>query len=115
MSIYQIHMNDEHLAVLHSMEDFVGESLNFLAPVGKAWQPNDYLPDMHGEGWYEELKAFRELAESVSDELLVVLVGDMVTEEALPSYSVQLNLIAHDGLGDAPRPWAKWLRGWTAE
>jgi len=61
------------------------------------------------------MRSFREVAQAVSDELLVVLVGDMVTEEALPSYSVSLNNLARDTLGDAPQPWAKWLRGWTAE
>ena len=39
----------------------------------------------------------------------------MVTEEALPSYSISLNNIAKDEEGDNPSPWAVWLRGWTAE
>jgi acyl-[acyl-carrier-protein] desaturase len=110
-----IQMNKEHMELLFSMQEFVGDSLNFLAPIDKAWQPTDYLPSMKGENWREELQNFRDQAEAVSDELLVVLVGDMITEEALPSYSVQLNLIAQDGEGDSPKPWAKWLRGWTAE
>jgi acyl-[acyl-carrier-protein] desaturase len=108
-------MHQEHLELLASMQDHVEESLKFLAPVDKAWQPTDYLPDLQKEDWREQLEGFRQQAEAVSDELLVVLVGDMVTEEALPSYSVQLNLIAQDGEGDMPRPWSRWLRGWTAE
>jgi acyl-[acyl-carrier-protein] desaturase len=111
----QVHMNEEHLDILFSMQDFVGESLNFLAPIDKAWQPSDYLPNMQGEDWRERVQDFRAQSEAISDEMLVVLVGDMITEEALPSYSVQLNLIAQDGKGDSPTPWAKWLRGWTAE
>jgi len=47
--------------------------------------------------------------------VLVVLVADMVTEEALPSYAVSLNILAEDYTGTDDRPWAKWLRGWTAE
>src|SRR5947199_5790116 len=47
--------------------------------------------------------------------VLLILIGDMVTEEALPSYAIQLNLIAEDDKGDSPEPWAQWLRGWTAE
>jgi acyl-[acyl-carrier-protein] desaturase len=39
----------------------------------------------------------------------------MVTEEALPSYSVSLNRLVRDPDGDSDQPWAKWLRGWTAE
>ncbi|HEY4329371.1 MAG TPA: acyl-ACP desaturase [Phycisphaerae bacterium] len=107
--------NREQLTVLHSMQDFVGENLQFLAPVDKAWQPTDYLPDLSGEDWRDQVQAFRDPAQSISDELLVVLVGDMVTEEALPSYSVSLNNIVEDEHGDSPKPWAKWLRGWTAE
>ena len=38
----------------------------------------------------------------ISDELLVVLVGDMVTEEALPSYSIALNGLVRDEEGDQP-------------
>src|SRR5437773_4405768 len=45
----------------------------------------------------------------------MVLVGDMVTEEALPSYSVSLNQLANDQRGTSDEPWARWLRGWTAE
>ena len=45
----------------------------------------------------------------------MVLVGDMVTEEALPSYSVALNGLVRDEEGTSPAPWARWLRGWTAE
>jgi acyl-[acyl-carrier-protein] desaturase len=108
-------MNPEQLAVLHSMQDFVGECLTFLGPVEKVWQPTDFLPDLTAENWRDELHAFRAGALGISDEMLVVLVGDMVTEEALPSYSVSLNQIAQDVRGDSARPWSKWLRGWTAE
>jgi acyl-[acyl-carrier-protein] desaturase len=104
-----------HLEVLRSMQDFVAENLNFLGAVEKVWQPSDMLPNFAEPGWFEKVEKLREGAEQISDEMLVVLVGDMVTEEALPSYAVSLNLLAEDHEGTAPRPWAKWLRGWTAE
>ena len=106
---------DTHLEILHGMQDFVKENLNFLGAVEKSWQPTDYLPDLAAEDWREQVEDFREHAEGISDELLVVLVGDMVTEEALPSYAVSLNLIAKDEEGDNASPWSIWLRGWTAE
>ncbi len=37
------------------------------------------------------MKEFRARAKELSDEVLVVLVGDMVTEEALPTYQTLLN------------------------
>ncbi len=108
-------VNQEHLAILHSLSAQVEENLKLLAPIDKAWQPTDYLPDLTAEDFVEQLRAFRAPSLNLSDEILVILVGDMVTEEALPSYAVSLNEIASDAHGDSPDPWAKWLRGWTAE
>jgi acyl-[acyl-carrier protein] desaturase len=100
--------------VLHGLQSYVGENL-LLLPVDEAWQPSDYLPDLAAEDWAAQLQQFREPAKQLDDELLVVLVADMVTEEALPSYSVALNLLADDPTGTSDAPWARWLRGWTAE
>jgi acyl-[acyl-carrier-protein] desaturase len=108
-------INPHQLAVLHSMDDFVAENLQLLAPIEKAWQPTDFLPDLRAEDWRDQIQSFREPAQNISDELLVVLVGDMVTEEALPSYAIALNEIAQECSGDSPKPWSTWLRGWTAE
>ena len=91
------------------------ENLNLLLPVTEAWQPTDFLPDLAAGDWREQVARFRELSELLSDEVLVVLVGDMVTEEALPNYAISLNLIARDYVGTSADPWAKWMRGWTAE
>jgi acyl-[acyl-carrier-protein] desaturase len=101
--------------VLRGLQEHVRETLSLLLPVDKAWQPSDYLPDLSAPDWREQIESFRAPAEQLSDEVLVVLVGDMVTEEALPSYSVSLNLIAEDVEGVSQEPWALWLRGWTSE
>jgi fatty acid desaturase len=105
----------EHLDVMQAIEQVVADNLNLLAPLNKAWQPTDYLPDLESGSWQDDVERFRKAAEAVSDQLLVVLVGDMVTEEALPNYSVSLNGLVRDEEGDSPGPWARWLRGWTAE
>jgi acyl-[acyl-carrier-protein] desaturase len=97
------------------LQGFVAENLSLLAPLETAWQPTDFLPDLTGEDWPEQLARFREPSRNVSDELLVVLVGNMVTEEALPNYSVSLEHIVKDSRGAIDTPWATWLRGWTAE
>lgn len=93
----------------------MAEGLRLLGEIDTNWQPTDFLPDLTREDWREQIAELREAARALPDELLVVLVGDMVTEEALPSYAVQLNLMAQDHAGDSPQPWAKWLRGWVAE
>jgi acyl-[acyl-carrier-protein] desaturase len=101
--------------VLFGLAATVREHLSLLVPVDEAWQPTDYLPDLAAPDWKEQLLRLRDPAEQLSDGVLVVLVGDMVTEEALPSYSVSLNQIAQDQTGTSDEPWARWLRGWTAE
>jgi acyl-[acyl-carrier-protein] desaturase len=103
------------MEMVESLQDFVAENLSLLAPVENAWQPTDYLPDLTADDWSERLARFRETARCVSDDLLVILVGNMVTEEALPNYSVSLEQIARDPSGVTDTPWARWLRGWTAE
>src|SRR6186713_233695 len=105
----------EHQEVIRAIEPAVADNLRLLVPIDKAWQPTDYLPSLEAEGWRDEVERFRTSAETISDELLVILVGDMVTEEALPSYSVALNGLVRDYEGTSPAPWARWLRGWTAE
>ena len=104
-----------HCDVIRAIEPAVGDNLDLLVPVDRAWQPTDYLPDLEAENWREQVERFRKTAETISDDLLVVLVGDTVTEEALPSYSVSLNGLVKDEEGISPAPWALWLRGWTAE
>src|SRR6476659_3601270 len=98
----------EHLDLIRAIEHAVADNLNLLVPRDRAWQPTDYLPDLESAIWRDEVDRFRQAAEAVSDQLLVVLVGDMVTEEALPSYSMSLNGLVRDDQGDSPAPWARW-------
>lgn len=57
------------------------------------------------------------MAKEIPDELLVVLIGDMVTEEALPTYQTLLNTFegCDDPTGTSESAWARWSRGWTSE
>jgi acyl-[acyl-carrier-protein] desaturase len=106
------------MEVIQSIEGFVGQQLeSLLMSINEAWQPSDFLPDLTAENWMEQLTEFRLRAQSLSDDLLVILVGDMVTEEALPTYQTWLNRLngITDPTGASPRPWARWSRGWTAE
>ena len=51
----------------------------------------------------------RKRTESLPDDYLVVLVGDMITEEALPTYMAMLNTLdgVRDETGAAPTPWGR--------
>jgi acyl-[acyl-carrier-protein] desaturase len=99
------------------LEPVVAEALNLLKPVADSWQPSDVLPDLSKPDRAEQLKKLHDRAACLSDDVLVVLVGNIVTEEALPSYQTWLN--RNHGLADETgaddTPWAQWTRGWTAE
>ncbi len=114
----EIPVNSSRFEVIRSMEGFVKENLSkLLVPVEESWQPNDFVPDMTSESWNEQLIEFRAKASALPDDVLVVLVGDMVTEEALPTYQTWLNRLQGltDPTGTSNNPWAQWSRGWTAE
>jgi acyl-[acyl-carrier-protein] desaturase len=85
--------------------------------VNESWQPSDFLPDPTSPDFREQHESFRERAKALPDSLLVVLVGDMITEEALPSYQTWLNRLkgVTDETGMGGGAWAQWSRGWTAE
>jgi len=82
-----------------------------------SWQPQDFLPDLSKDNWEEDVKELREMASVIPDDVMVVLVGDMVTEEALPTYQTLLNTFegCDDPTGNSDTPWARWSRGWTSE
>lgn len=105
----------DHHAVIQAMAPAVEAHLTLLAPIERAWQPSDYLPDAADADWPDRVAGLQRDAAGLSDALLVVLVGDMVTEEALPGYAMALNTLVRDDEGTDAGPWARWLRGWTAE
>ncbi|MGQ2983548.1 acyl-ACP desaturase [Flavobacterium sp.] len=88
----------------------------YLIPVEKIWQPTDLLPDSQSEGFYDEVKELREIAKDLPYDFWVVMVGDTITEEALPTYESWLmdvegiNQVENGGNG-----WSKWVRSWTSE
>jgi acyl-[acyl-carrier-protein] desaturase len=99
------------------------ELVRYLRPVQRCWQPADLLPDPASPDFFDQVRlgrgvlapwftpaaccalshasshplpqvsALRAASQSLPQEYLVVLVGDMVTEEALPSYMNMLNTL----------------------
>jgi len=109
----------KHVEVIEDFAPMVDTMVDeILLETGeKAWQPQDYLPDLTEDSWYDEVKELREMANGIPDDVLVVLIGDMVTEEALPTYQTLLNTFegCDDPTGTADSAWARWSRGWTSE
>ncbi len=86
----------------------------FLITPEKIWQPTDFLPNSQKDSFIDEVKEIRELSKELDDDFWVVLVGDTITEEALPTYESWL--LDLDGVTQHPdNGWAKWVRAWTAE
>lgn len=86
----------------------------FLIPAEKIWQPTDFLPNSQKDTFISEVEEIRELSKELDDDFWVVLVGDTITEEALPTYESWL--LDLDGIHQDPdNGWAKWIRAWTSE
>ncbi|MDD8017292.1 MAG: acyl-ACP desaturase [Bacteroidota bacterium] len=114
----EVNVTSPQFEVVKSLEQFVSDNIpTLLKPIEESWQPADFFPDMSKGNWKEELENFRKPAQELPDDVLVVLVGDMITEEALPSYQTWLNRFAgvNDKTGTDATGWAKWSRGWTSE
>jgi acyl-[acyl-carrier-protein] desaturase len=110
-------LRPERYEVMRDLEPVVESLLPSLRPVDACWQPSDFLPRTGSPTWREEIEALREDASRLSDAMLVVLVGNVVTEEGLPLYLAELNRFHGevDDSGTATDAWARWNRGWTAE
>ncbi|MDG1810652.1 MAG: acyl-ACP desaturase [Polaribacter sp.] len=110
MSIQNIR-REVMLTLEKSIDTFVDK---FLITPEKIWQPTDFLPNSQKDTFIEEVKEIQELSKELDDDFWVVLVGDTITEEALPTYESWL--LDLDGISQQPdNGWAKWIRAWTAE
>lgn len=111
-------MPPEKEEVFRSLQGWAaGSLLPLLKPVDDCWQPTDFLPDSSSETFEHEVRELRARAAALPDDYYVVLVGDMVTEEALPTYQTMINTLdgVRDETGASACPWAVWTRAWTAE
>jgi acyl-[acyl-carrier-protein] desaturase len=86
----------------------------YLIPVEKIWQPTDFLPNSQEETFFEEVKELREIAKDLPYDFWVTLVGDTITEEALPTYESWLMDVEGVDQVEA-NGWSKWIRHWTGE
>ncbi|EOY08602.1 Plant stearoyl-acyl-carrier-protein desaturase family protein [Theobroma cacao] len=111
-------MPPEKIELFKTLNDWAEKNiLVLLKPVESSWQPSDFLPLPESEGFYDQVKELRERCKELPDDYFVVLVGDMITEEALPTYQTMLNTLdgVRDETGASLTPWAIWTRAWTAE
>ncbi|TDQ17520.1 acyl-[acyl-carrier-protein] desaturase [Algoriphagus boseongensis] len=110
---------EKNMEVISQLDDLVGHAVdNVLVDPDECWQPSDFLPDFRNPEVFEEVKLLQKRAEGIPDTVLTSLVGNMITEEALPSYQTYFNLL--EGINDersllSPSGWVRWSKAWTAE
>lgn len=112
-------INNKKLEVLDHLCDFVEDIVHTKMLIPETcWQPSDFLPDFRSESYKEELSELQERAANIPNTVIISLVGNMITEEALPSYQSWFNML--EGINRARNvasdyAWVKWGRAWTAE
>ena len=110
-------LDNIRLEVMTLLEKKVDSFIDkFLIPVDKIWQPTDFLPNSQNEDtFFEEVKELRELAKELPYDFWVVLVGDTITEEALPTYESWLMDVEGINQQEGGNGWSRWTRFWTGE
>ena len=110
-------MDQKHIR--NEVMNFIGEKMDeivaeYLKDIDTNWQPSDMLPDTSSENFPEELKELQNQCKELPYDYLAVLVGDIITEEALPTYQSWLTDVT--GIDKTkPEGWSKWVRMWSAE
>jgi acyl-[acyl-carrier-protein] desaturase len=93
------------------VDEFVDK---FLIPIETIWQPSDFLPDAQSDTFFEDVKEIQEIAKDLPYDFWVAMVGDTITEEALPTYEAWLMDV--EGIDNVERNgWSRWIRQWTSE
>ncbi len=106
---------DSRLEVMRHIEKDVDTYMDkFLLPPDTIWQPADFLPDSRNDTFYDEVRDLREAAKELPHDFWVVLIGDTVTEEALPTYESWLMDV--EGVDQLEgNSWSRWVRQWSGE
>ena len=111
----KMNLKQTRIEVMHflaqKMDSIIDE---FLKKIDINWQPSDFLPNSSSENFGAEIKELQAQCKELSYDYLAVLVGDVITEEALPTYETWLTDV--EGIDKLePQGWSKWMRLWTAE
>ncbi len=101
--------------VMKNLGNEVGDFISsYLTPIEKIWQPSDFLPDPTSDDFKYNVEELQSFAREMDYDLFVTLIGDCITEEALPTYESWL--MGVDGVNQEENSgWAQWIRSWTAE
>ena len=113
--MYEVKLKPSRIEAMHFLAQKIESIIEeFLKKIDDNWQPADFLPDSSNENFIKEIKELRAECKELPYDYMAVLVGDTITEEALPTYESWLMDV--DGITKTePQGWSKWIRMWTAE
>jgi len=108
-------LNQTRIEVMQTLEKSMTKWLEqFIRPIEKNWQPAELLPDSKDPKFFEEVQEIQALCREMDYDLFTTLIGDTITEEALPTYESWL--MGVQGVDHEKRTgWTQWVRSWTAE
>jgi acyl-[acyl-carrier-protein] desaturase len=110
-----MNLNQTRLEVMHYLAQTMDQIVEaFLKKIDENWQPADFLPESNSENFMSDVRELQMACKELPYDYLAVLVGDIITEEALPTYESWLMDV--EGVDkDKREGWSKWVRMWTAE
>ena len=113
----QINEQENKTEVMGMLAGFVAQTVETsLLDPDDCWQPTDFLPDFSKSDVMDEVVQLRQRTDNIPDSVISSLVGNMITEEALPSYQTYFNLMVNEDRElTSTNGWVRWSRAWTAE
>ncbi len=88
---------NKNMEVMTMIEGLVSDTIaNTMLEPDECWQPTDFLPNMQDENAIEQVISLRKRCEAIPDSVITSLVGNMITEEALPSYQTYFNILVNE-------------------
>lgn len=113
----QINEQENKTEVMGMLAGFVAQTVETsLLDPDDCWQPTDFLPDFSKSDVMDEVVQLRQRTDNIPDSVISSLVGNMITEEALPSYQTYFNLMVNEDRDlTSTNGWVRWSRAWTAE
>lgn len=113
----QINEQENKTEVMGMLAGFVAQTVETsLLDPDDCWQPTDFLPDFSKSDVMDEVIQLRQRTDNIPDSVISSLVGNMITEEALPSYQTYFNLMVNEDRDlTSTNGWVRWSRAWTAE
>ena len=113
--MYEVKMKPARIEVMRFLAQKIDSIIDeFLKKIDTIWQPADFLPDSTNKDFTKDINELQAECRDLPYDYLAVLVGDTITEEALPTYESWLMDV--EGITKTePEGWSKWIRMWSAE